>query len=327
LRIVDDTGRLLRAPEMRFAASEIGLDAFGHNIENRYLIAALDARARELPALMLIEDTAETVVVEDAGVTVRLKAGARLTARLAIGADGRHSLCRAAAGIVSEGWSYRQTALTFNLSHHRQHTGTSTEFHTESGPLTLVPLPGLRSSLVFVVDPEEAPRLSALPVADLAAEIERRSHSILGKIEVEPGRGFFPLEVETARSFGARRVALVGEAAHVIPPIGAQGLNLGLRDAATIGELVVAAHRTGRDVGAADVTSRYEHMRRADVTSRTLAVDLLNRSLLSDFLPLQGARGLGLFLMERVGPLRRAIMREGVTPAASQPRLMRGEVL
>jgi 2-octaprenyl-6-methoxyphenol hydroxylase len=327
LRIVDDTSRLLRAPELRFAASEIGLDAFGHNIENRYLIAALDARTRELPALMLIEDAAETVVVEDAEVTVRLKTGASLAARLAIGADGRHSLCRAAASIPTEGWSYPQMALTFSLSHLRQHEDISTEFHTERGPFTLVPLPGLRSSLVFVVDPEEAPRLTALPAGDLAMEIERRSHSILGKIEVEPGRGMFPLEIETARTFGTRRVALVGEAAHVIPPIGAQGLNLGLRDAATIGELVVEAHRDGRDVGSAEVTSRYEHMRRADVTSRTLAVDLLNRSLLSDFLPLQGARALGLFLMERIGPLRRAVMREGVAPAASQPRLMRGEAL
>ena len=94
-----------------------------------------------------------------------------------------------------------------------------------------------------------------------------------------------------------------------------------------IGELVVAAHRKGRDVGGAEITARYEQMRRADVTSRTVAVDLLNRSLISDFLPLAGARGLGLFLMGRIAPLRRAVMREGVMPAASQPRLMRGEVL
>ena len=138
----------------------------------------------------------------------------------------------------------------------------------------------------------------------------------------------FPLAIETARRFGAHRVALVGEAAHVMPPIGAQGLNLGLRDAATIAELVVAARRDGaRRRRADDLTARYDRMRRADVTSRTLAVDLLNRSLLSDFLPLQGARGLGLFLLERIGPLRRAVMREGVAPAASQPRLMRGEAL
>jgi 2-octaprenyl-6-methoxyphenol hydroxylase len=327
LRIIDATARLLRAPELRFDAGEIGLDAFGHNIENRFLLAALDARARELPALTLIEDTASSVGVEDRQVTISRKAGAPLAARLAIGADGRRSLCRAAAGIATQGWSYPQTALTFNLSHSRQHEDISTEFHTESGPFTLVPLPGKRSSLVCVTTPGESARLAALPDRELAAEIEQRSHSILGKIEVEPGRGVFPLQVETARAFGTRRVALVGEAAHVLPPIGAQGLNLGLRDAATIGELVVAAHRAGRDVGGEDVTARYERMRRADVTSRTVAVDLLNRSLLSGFLPFYGARGFGLFLLDRIGPLRRTIMREGVTPAASQPRLMRGEVL
>jgi 2-octaprenyl-6-methoxyphenol hydroxylase len=327
MRIVDDTARLLRAPEVRFDAQEIGLDAFGYNIENRYLLAALEARAHSLPALTLMQDEADTLVIDDDRVTINLKGGAPIAARLAVGADGRHSLCRSAAGIATDTRRYPQVALTFNLGHGRPHADISTEFHTEAGPFTLVPLPGQRSSLVFVVDPSEAPRLTALADADMAAEIERRSHSILGKITVEPGRGTFPLVAETARSFGARRVALIGEAAHVLPPIGAQGLNLGLRDAATIGELVATAHRDGADVGSPDLTARYEHMRRADVSSRALAVDLLNRSLLSDFLPLQGVRGLGLFLMEQIGPLRRAAMREGVAPAASQPRLMRGEVI
>jgi 2-octaprenyl-6-methoxyphenol hydroxylase len=327
MRIVDDTSRLLRAPELRFAAAEIGLDAFGFNIENRHLLAALRQRAQELPALGLVEDEAEAVAITDAAVTVHLKGGGAVEARLAIGAEGRQSLCRTAAGIETDGWRYPQTALTFNLRHGRPHDDTSTEFHTETGPFTLVPLPGLQSSLVFVVDPAEAASLAALPDPDLAAEIERRSHSILGKIALEPGRGAFPLATETARAFGARRVALVGEAAHVVPPIGAQGFNLGMRDAATIGELVVAAHRDGGDIGAAELTAQYDRLRRADVGSRTLAIDLLNRSLLSDFPPLQGLRGFSLFLMERIGPLRRALMREGVAPAASQPRLMRGEAL
>jgi 2-octaprenyl-6-methoxyphenol hydroxylase len=327
MRIVDDTRRLLRAPEASFAASEIGLDTFGHNIENRHLVAALAARAQELPTLEVITAEAEAVVVDDARVTVKLKSGGTVAAPLAIGAEGRRSLCREAAGIATDGWRYPQTALTLNFGHSRPHEYISTEFHTEAGSFTLVPLPGERSSLVCVIDQAQAPSLTALPDAELAAEIERRSHSILGRIEVESGRGIFPLAVETAQKFAARRVALVGEAAHVIPPIGAQGLNLALRDAATIGELVVAARREGADVGGEHLTARYEHMRRADVTSRTLAVDLLNRSLLSGFLPLHGARGLGLYLMQQIGPLRRAIMREGVAPAASQPRLMRGEML
>jgi len=161
----------------------------------------------------------------------------------------------------------------------------------------------------------------------LSTEIERASHSILGKIEVETGRGIFPLSVATARKFAAKRIVLVGEAAHVIPPIGAQGLNLGLRDAATIGELAIDAQRDGRDIGGDNVLSSYDRMRRADVGSRTLAVDLLNRTLLTDLLPVQSMRGFGLYMIDRIGPLRRAVMREGVAPAAAQPRLMRGEAL
>jgi 2-octaprenyl-6-methoxyphenol hydroxylase len=327
MRIIDDTARLLRAPEVHFAASEIGLDAFGYNIENRFLLAALDARARRLAALTVIEDTAQAVSIEDTRVTIKLAHGDPLSAGLAIGADGRRSLCRQAAGIATDGHRYPQTALTFNLSHQRPHHDSSTEFHTEGGPFTLVPLPGSRSSLVMVVDPAEAARVAALAEGELAAEIERRSHSILGRLNPEQSRGAFPLAIETARRFAVARVALVGEAAHLLPPIGAQGLNLGLRDAAAIGELVVEARRNGGDVGAADLADRYDRSRRADVAGRALAVDLLNRSLLSDFLPVQGTRGLGLFLLERIGPLRRAVMREGVAPASAQPRLMRGEVL
>jgi 2-octaprenyl-6-methoxyphenol hydroxylase len=327
MRIIDDTGRLLRAPEVHFTADEIGLDAFGYNIENRFLLAALDARAHVLPSLSFIADEAQAIAIEDTSVTVELEHGGPVSASLAIGADGHRSLCRRAAGIATAGRRYRQTALTFNLAHQRPHQDSSTEFHTKTGPFTLVPLPGLRSSLVLVVDPAEAARIAALGEDALANEIERRSHSILGTMQPEPGRGVFPLGIEAARRFAVGRVALVGEAAHLLPPIGAQGLNLGLRDAATIGELVVAARREGGDVGAADVADRYDEARRTDVTSRAFAVDLLNRSLLSDFLPLQGMRGLALFLMQHIGPLRRAIMREGVAPASAQPRLMRGEAL
>jgi 2-octaprenyl-6-methoxyphenol hydroxylase len=327
MRIVDATSRLVRAPEVRFAASEIGLDAFGHNIENRHLLVALDARAQTLPSLTRIEDDARAVETNDTGATVTLKSGGSVAARLVIGADGRRSLCRTAAGIESNGRAYPQTALTFNLAHARPHQDISTEFHTASGPFTLVPLPGERSSLVWVVEPAEAERIAALDDTALNDEIERRSHSFLGKIEVEPGRGIFPLAVETVRCFGQSRIALIGEAAHLIPPIGAQGLNLGLRDAACIGELVVSARRDGGDVGAPDLLARYDTLRRADVKNRTFAVDLLNRTLLSDFLPVQSARGLALYLFDRIGPLRRAVLREGVAPAASQPRLMRGEDL
>ena len=327
MRIVDDTGRLWRAPEVKFTASEIDREAFGYNIENRHLVAALTQRARQLSLLRIVEDDVLSVAPAADAVTVTLQSGDRLAAALAIGADGRKSLCRTAAGIDSDRHDYPQMALTVCLTHTRPHRETSTEFHTPSGPFTLVPLPGLRSSLVWVLDPARADDIATLDDAALADAIERASHSLLGKIAVEPGRGLFPLSVASAKTFAANRIALVGEAAHVIPPIGAQGLNLGLRDAASIGELTVAAHRDGGDIGDPAVLAAYDRMRRADVGSRTMAVDLLNRTLLTDFLPVQGLRGLGLYMIDRIGPLRRAAMREGVAPSANQPRLMRGEAL
>jgi 2-octaprenyl-6-methoxyphenol hydroxylase len=326
IRLIDATRRLIRAPEVLFAAAEIGLDAFGHNIENRHLVAALEARAAALK-LPRIVGTALSIASDVAGVTIKHTNG-EARVKLVIGADGRRSLCRAAAGIgTNNRRTYPQTALTLNLTHARPHDETSSEFHTESGPFTLVPLPGRRSSLVCVLDPAHAAELAAMSDAELSRDIERRAHSLLGTMNVEPGRGIFPLAIETADAFARERIALVGEAAHVVPPIGAQGLNLGLRDGAAIAELVAEARRQNADIGAPEVLARYDTQRRADVTSRSIAVDLLNRSLLTDFLPAQGARGLSLYLVDRIGPLRRALMREGVTPAASQPRLMRGEMV
>jgi 2-octaprenyl-6-methoxyphenol hydroxylase len=325
IRLIDDTRRLIRAPEVLFTAAEIDLDAFGHNIENRHLIAALEGCAATLK-LPRIAGAALSIASDAAGVTVKHRHG-EARVKLVIGADGQRSLCRAAAGIGTSRRTYPQTALTLNLAHARPHDDTSTEFHTERGPFTLVPLPGRRSSLVCVLDPAHADELAAMNDPELSHEIERRAHSLLGAMNVEPGRGIFPLAVETADAIAGDRIALVGEAAHVVPPIGAQGLNLGLRDGATIAELAAEARRQNLDIGAPGVLEHYATQRRADVTSRTLAVDLLNRSLLTDFLPAQGARGLSLYLVDRIGPLRRALMREGVAPAAAPPRLMRGEMV
>ena len=326
LRIIDDTRRLFRAPEVLFTAAEIDCDAFGYNIENRHLMAALQARAATLP-LTWIAAPALAIECDASAVTIKHDQG-EARVQLAIGADGARSVCRAAAGITTRRRAYPQIALTLNLSHARAHDDTSTEFHTEQGPFTLVPLPGRRSSLVCVVAPAQCDELL---VKDRCGTGERRSryrsHWLLGKITVEAGRGVFPLAVETAAGIARNRIALVGEAAHVVPPIGAQGLNLGLRDAASIAEIVAEAHQHKRDLGDAEVLARYESQRRADIVSRTLAIDLLNRSLLSEFLPAHGARGLSLYFVDRIGPLRRVLMREGVMPAASQPKLMRGEMV
>lgn len=326
MRLVDDTGRLIRAPEVRFSCDEVGLEAFGYNIENRVLVAALEARAADIADLVRLDDEAETVVPGDEEVTMTTTGGASVSARLVVGADGRHSLCREAASIAVTRRELDQTALTFNISHARPHRNVSTEFHTPHGPCVFVPLPGNRCSVVWVAAPKEAERLRALSDEDLSNAAERQSHSIFGRVQVEPGRNVFPLAIERPQRFTARRVVLVGEAAHVVPPIGAQGLNLGLRDADDIAELVREALACGEDPGGSRVLQRYDLARRADVLSRTFVIDVANRSLLSDFLPMQSLRAAGLHLIGSIGPLRRLAMREGLAPswrARSKPRALR----
>jgi 2-octaprenyl-6-methoxyphenol hydroxylase len=324
MRLVDDTGRLVRAPLFEGRASEIGLDAFGFNILNNDLNAAL-LTAVENAGVHLIAEPAASVDIGEAEVNITLAAGRTVRTRLVAGADGRRSLVRQAAGIGIVEERYPQTAVTANFAHSRPHHDVSTEFHTPSGPFTLVPLPGNRSSLVCVVTPDEAASLLALDDVAFAREIERRSQGILGKVTLEPGRGRFDLTVMTPTRFGGPRVALIGEAAHVVPPIGAQGLNLGLRDGAALADCLADALLVGADIGGAAAMQAYDIARRADIVSRSAAIHTLNRSLLSEFMPLNSARGLGLWLMDQIGPLRRAFMREGLQPGHALPRLMQGE--
>ena len=315
MRLVDDTGRLIRAPEVRFSAHEIGLEQFGYNIDNRTLMAALEARAAELPGLTRIDDEAATIDPQDAIVSVQARQGQSLSARLVIGADGRQSPSREAAGIDVKRRELHQSALTFNIAHSRSHKNISTEFHTPQGPCVFVPLPGNRCSVVWVSAAKEAQRLMALSDDELSEAAEKQSHSILGRVSVEPGRNLFPLTVERPRAFASHRVALVGESAHVLQPIGAQGLNMGLRDAADIADIAGQAMSLGEDPGSPRVLARYQSARHADVTSRMIAIDIANRSLLSDFLPVQSLRAAGLHLIGSFGPLRRLAMREGLAPS------------
>jgi 2-octaprenyl-6-methoxyphenol hydroxylase len=315
MRLIDDTGRLIRAPEVKFSCDEIGLDVFGYNIENRVLASALEQRAMTLANLTRLDGEAAAVNAGDDTVAIDLASGGSISAYLVVGADGRQSLCRDAAGITVSRRELHQAALTFNVSHSRPHRNVSTEFHTPQGPCVFVPLPGNRSSVVWVSEPKEADRLAALSDEELSDAAEVRSHSILGRLNVEAGRNRFSLGIEQPRQFAKSRIALIGEAAHVLPPIGAQGLNMGLRDAADIAEIVRSALAKGEDPGSSAVMSRYASVRRPDVMSRTFAIDMANRSLLSAFLPMQSLRAAGLHLIGSVGPLRRLAMREGLAPS------------
>lgn len=314
MRLVDDSGSLFRQPPVEFRASEIGLEAFGWNIENADLTAILADKAAEMPGLRMIPGFVRAIEAEEDGVRLSGEGFAPLKARLVVGADGRNSQVRAAAGIDSRDWRYPQVALTAIFEHRRDHQETSTEFHTRKGPCTIVPLPGRRSSLVWLVDPEEVPALTALDDAAFALRVERQVQSLLGAMTVSGPRGKVPMGGLSVDRFGAGRMALIGEAAHVFPPIGAQGLNLGLRDVAALSEALAGA----MDAGAASVIAGYDSARQADVRLRTGAVDVLNRTLLTDLLPADLMRGAGLLALSRIGPLRRLIMRQGLAGGAAR---------
>jgi 2-octaprenyl-6-methoxyphenol hydroxylase len=309
MQILDGTTRLLRAPPVAFRSSEVGLAAFGYNIPNAPFLDVLNTQIAARENIARLESGVTAATVFEHGVELVLEDGEHVTARLVVGADGKKSKIRDSAGIAVSAWSYPQAALVLNFAHERPHGNVSTEFHTESGPFTQVPLPGRRSSLVWVLPPKEAARLCELPIADLGRAVEERMQSMLGKVTVEGAPQSFPLSGMSARHFGKGRFVLVGEAAHAFPPIGAQGLNLSLRDIMALKDLI----QDGDD----GIGERFDRKRQADIRTRTVSVDLLNRSLLSDFLPVQFLRSAGLHLLSALGPLRSIVMREGIEPGGS----------
>ena len=321
LRLIDATGTLFPPRPVEFRASEIGLDAFGWNIENDRMA---DALAAQIAQARGVEPISIAVGAYDFGadaVQARLQdgRGRLISVRLAIGADGRDSKARRSAGLGARVHRYPQSALTARLAHRLPHDDFSTEFHTRGGPFTLVPLPASatapnRSSLVWVMSEEDARRRETLDDEALSREIELEAHSLLGRMSIEGTRGFFPIVRQVVPKIAATRLALVGDAAHVLPPIGAQGLNLGLRDVEAIIACAVEARALGRDIGGTETLSAYERMRRADIAIRTRLVDGLNQSLLSHFAPVDFARGAALATLSAVGPLRRLVMREGIGP-------------
>ncbi|WFS02298.1 UbiH/UbiF family hydroxylase [Rhizobium tumorigenes] len=311
MQIIDGTTRLLRAPTVAFHSAEIGLEAFGYNMPNSVLLAALAKAVSEERNIASIEATAAGIDIRDAGVIVTLDTGETVRSDFVVGADGRSSMVRDAAHISVKTWSYPQSAMVLNFEHSLPHRNVSTEFHTESGPFTQVPLPGNRSSLVWVQKPDEAARNAARTPDDLSVLVEERMQSLLGKVTVTEGVQVWPLSGMTAAHFGKGRAALIGEAAHVFPPIGAQGLNLSLRDIMALADILCDNPQEAISPLSGD---RFDRKRRADILSRTASVDLLNRSLLSDFLPVQVLRAAGLHVLASLTPLRNIVMREGIEP-------------
>lgn len=311
MRIVDATSRLVRSPPVTFRAAEIGEDFFGLNVPNAHLNQVLEEAVLADPAIAWRRTTVTQWRLLPENAVAVLADGTEAHGSLVAAADGRASPAREAAGIATRRTALPQAALVLNFAHSRPHDWVSNEFHTETGPFTQVPLSELRSSLVWVVRPETAEELAVLPDDELSRRIEEKMQSMLGKVTVEPGRQIYPLASISPLRFAAKRVALVGEAAHVFPPIGAQGLNLGIRD---VEDLAAIAARHAGDPGVAAALAEYDRRRRADILARSSAVNLLNRSLLSSFLPAQLARFAGLGALGALAPLRGFFMREGLRP-------------
>lgn len=320
MRIADATARLVRSPVVTFRASEIGEEYFGLNIPNRHLLAVLAAAVDATSAIRRVEGLVRHWKPGPDRIVAEFEDGAGVSAFLAVAADGRSSPAREAAGIKVRTTSSRQSAVVLNFSHTHSHHETSTEFHTEHGPFTQVPLPGMRSSLVWVTTPQHAEELARLDDSALANLVETRMQSMLGRVTIDSRRQVYPLSSALPGRFAKDRVALVGEAAHVFPPIGAQGLNLGIRD---IEGLVEIAGRHPADPGSPSALSSYDRARRPDIVARSSAVDLLNRSLLSDMLPTQLVRAAGLKLLGSAPPLRALFMREGLRTGSGFGSLFR----
>jgi 2-octaprenyl-6-methoxyphenol hydroxylase len=323
LKLVDDTGSMFSAPTVNFSHRELGEEPFGWNIPLDRLTAALNGAAVAAGVQMI--DARATAYRTQAGkALVNLGNGETLEAPVAIAADGRHSVLRAGAGIATTEWRYDQSALALSFSHSTPHHGVSIEFHKNTGPFTTVPLPGNRSSLVWLVKPQDVEGILALSADDLAARLQLEMHGELGLVSDVSTPAVIPMQGLTARKFAANRLMLVGEPAHVVPPIGAQGLNMSLRDAAFAADAITDAIRMDEDPGSDRLLAAYDERRRGDVVPRQAVIDTLNRSLMSEFFPLHAARAAGMTLLQHVPPLRKRAMLEGLNPPGPLPRAMRG---
>ena len=313
---------------LHYDHSEVGDLPFGYMIENRATRRALFEQAETLPALRRIAPARVAELTRDpAGVTAVLEDGRRIGSRLVIGAEGRNSPTREAAGIGVTRWSYDQTAIVCTVGHEREHCGVAVEYFLSSGPFAMLPMTGRRTNIVWTERPDLATRFLALDDAAFLAELHRRFGDWLGRIELAGPRFSYPLGLQHAARYTDRRLALIGDAAHAIHPIAGQGLNLGLRDVAALAESIVDARRLGLDIGGADVLQRYERWRRFDTVLLAGVTDALNRLFSNDIPPVRLARDLGLAAVDRLPPLKRFLMRHAMGVVGDLPRLVRGDVL
>jgi 2-octaprenyl-6-methoxyphenol hydroxylase len=301
-------------------------EPFAHMVENRRLIDALVSRA-EAEGINLRATAVSTTDSRPDGVTVTLADGNVIEASLLVAADGARSKLRERAGIATHGWDYDQSGIVVTVGHERDHHGRAEEHFLPAGPFAILPLTGKRSSLVWTEKRAEAARITALDEIEFHDELEKRFGLHLGEVKALDKPRAFPLGYFVARSFIAERLALVGDAAHVIHPIAGQGLNMGLKDVAALAEVVVDAARLGIDPGQADVLDRYQRWRRFDTMAMGLATNSLNLLFSNESTLLRTVRDIGLGLVDRAPPLKNLFIRQAAGLSGEVPRLLKGEAL
>jgi 2-octaprenyl-6-methoxyphenol hydroxylase len=327
MKITDSgEGDIARPLFLNFEGDVAPDEPFAHMVPNGVMAQALlDAVAGKIEVVAPAEITGMTVGTTLTELT--LKDGRRLTAPLIAAADGAQSALRTMAGITVVGHDYGQAGIVTTIGHEFDHEGVAYEHFRPAGPFASLPLAGKRSSLVWTERSEDAARLVTLEKDELARVIEDVMGSTLGAVTIEERVQSFPLKMQIARSFIAPRLALIGDAAHVIHPIAGQGLNLGLKDVAALAEAVIEAMRLGLDHGAADVLERYQRWRRFDTAAMTMVTDGMNRLFSNDVAPVRALRDFGLSLVDRTGPVKDAMIRVAAGVSAGGPRLLSGQVI
>jgi 2-octaprenyl-6-methoxyphenol hydroxylase len=301
-------------------------EPFAHMVENRHLIDAL-AKHAEACGVDLRATAVSSYEANADAIDVTLADGSVVAASLLIAADGARSRLRERAGIATHGWDYDQSGIVVTVGHERDHGGRAEEHFLPAGPFAILPLTGKRSSLVWTEKRTEAARIVALSEEEFHIELERRFGLHLGEIKTLDKPRAFPLSYFVARSFIADRLALVGDAAHVIHPIAGQGLNMGLRDVAALAEVIVDAARLGTDFGQADVLERYQRWRRFDTMAMGFATNSLNFLFSNRSMLLRTVRDIGLGMVDRVPPLKDMFIRQAAGLSGEVPRLLKGEAL
>jgi len=311
---------------LTFAGDVAPGEPFAHMVENRHLIDALTRHAES--SGVDLRPTAVSNYDQPAdGIDVTLADGSVVAASLLVAADGARSKLRERAGIATHGWDYDQSGIVVTVGHERDHGGRAEEHFLPAGPFAILPLAGKRSSLVWTEKRNEAARIVALGDDEFHAELERRFGLHLGEVKALDKPRAFPLSYFVARAFIGERLALVGDAAHVIHPIAGQGLNMGLRDVAALAEVVVDAARLGRDIGQFDVLERYQRWRRFDTMAMGFATNSLNVLFSNRSTLLRTVRDIGLGVVDRVPPLKDLFIRQAAGLAGEVPRLLKGEAL